>query len=249
LGSIPVTTMTNVLQAPDPQPSSSYSPLLRFYRSPIGKKLLSGLTGLALVTFVVVHMVGNLWLWAGRQAYNAYAHHLESWGGLLYAIEVLLLLALLVHVAVGLEIFVGRLRARPQGYQHYQSVGGDSYQSLGSRSMVVTGGGLGMFLVAHLLTFKFGPQYSTELQGETVRDLSQLVVEVFRQPIHTLIYSAVLLGLGLHLRHGLWSALQSLGLLQGTQRSLAVAASLVLAIAIILGFGVLPWAVLLGVIS
>jgi succinate dehydrogenase / fumarate reductase cytochrome b subunit len=76
-----------------------------------------------------------------------------------------------------------------------------------------------------------------------------LVVEVFRQPIHTLIYSAVLLGLGLHLRHGLWSALQSLGLLQGTQRSLAVAASLVLAIAIILGFGVLPWAVLLGVIS
>lgn len=239
--------MTKVLQAPDPQPSPS--PLLRFYRSQIGKKLVSGLTGLALVTFVVVHLVGNLWLWAGRQAYNAYAHRLESWGGLLYAIEALLLLALLVHMAVGLEIFVGRLRARPQGYQRYQSVGGDSLQSLGSRSMVVTGATLGVFLVAHLLTFKFGPYYSTELQGETVRDLAQLVVEVFRQPAPTLIYSAVLLGLGVHLRHGLWSALQSLGLLQGPQRLLAVGASLVLAIAIVLGFGVLPWAVFLGAIT
>lgn len=239
--------MTNVLQAPDPQPSPS--PLLRFYRSPIGKKLVSGLTGFALVTFVVVHLVGNMWLWAGRQAYNAYAHRLESWGGLLYAIEALLLLALLVHMAVGLEIFVGRLRARPQGYQRYQSVGGDSLQSLGSRSMVVTGATLGVFLVAHLLTFKFGPYYSTELQGETVRDLARLVVEVFRQPAPTLIYSAVLLGLGVHLRHGLWSALQSLGLLQGPQRLLAVGASLVLAIAIVLGFGVLPWAVFLGAIT
>jgi succinate dehydrogenase / fumarate reductase cytochrome b subunit len=209
---------------------------------------VSGLTGLALVTFVVVHLVGNLWLWAGRQAYNAYAHRLENWGGLLYAIEALLLLALLVHMAVGLEIFVGRLRARPQGYQRYQSVGGDSLQSLGSRTMVVTGTTLGIFLVAHLLTFKFGPYYSTELQGETVRDLARLVVEVFRQPAPTLIYSAVLVGLGVHLRHGLWSALQSLGLLQDPQRSLAVGASLVLAIAMVLGFGVLPWAVFLGAI-
>ncbi len=239
--------MTNLLQAPDPQPSSS--PLLRFYRSPIGKKLVSGLTGLALVTFVVVHLVGNLWLWAGRQAYNAYAHRLESWGGLLYAIEALLLLTLLMHMAVGLEIFMGRLRARPEGYQRYQSVGGDSLQSLGSRTMVVTGTTLGIFLVAHLLTFKFGPYYSTELQGETVRDLARLVVEVFRQPAPTLVYSAVLLGLGVHLRHGLWSALQSLGLLQGPQRSLAVGASLVLAIAMVLGFGVLPWAVFLGAIA
>ena len=239
--------MTNVLQAPDPQ--SSPSPLLRFYRSPIGKKLISGLTGLALVTFVVVHLVGNLWLWAGHQAYNAYAHWLESWGGLLYAIEALLLLALLLHMAVGLEIFVGRLRARPQAYQRYQPLGGDRLQSLGSRSMVVTGATLGIFLVAHLLTFKFGPYYSTELRGEAVRDLARLVVEVFRQPVPTLVYSAVLLGLGMHLRHGLWSALQSLGLLQGPQRVLAVGASLVLAIAIVLGFGVLPWGVFLGAIA
>jgi succinate dehydrogenase / fumarate reductase cytochrome b subunit len=115
--------------------------------------------------------------------------------------------------------------------------------------MVVTGATLGIFLVAHLLTFKFGPYYSTELRGEAVRDLARLVVEVFRQPAPTLVYSAVLLGLGMHLRHGLWSALQSLGLLQGPQRILAVGASLVLAIAIVLGFGVLPWGVFLGAIA
>ncbi len=241
--------MTNALKASDSLKPPAGSPLLRFYRSPIGKKLISGVTGLALAAFVMVHMLGNLLLFAGRDAYNAYAHHLESWGILLYAIEGVLLASLLFHAGVGIEIFLGRLRARPEGYRQYASAGGASYQSLSSRTMIVSGIVLAGFLVAHLLTFKFGPYYSTQLNGDSVRDLARLVVEVFHKLPYTLGYSIVLVGLGLHLRHGLWSAVQSLGILHQGIRSVAYGVGALLAAAIALGFLVLPWAIYWGAVG
>jgi len=237
--------MTPILKAPDTT-SVTGSPLLRFYRSAIGKKLLTGVTGLALATFVLVHMLGNLLLFLGRQPYNAYAHHLASLGPLLYAIEGVLLVAVLLHGAIGVEIYVGKRRARADHYQVYQSVGKDSYQSVSSRTMIISGTVLAGFLVAHLATFKFGPYYPTDLNGETVRDLARLVVEVFHKLPYTLGYSMVLGLLGLHLRHGIWSAFQSIGALEAGIRPAAYSISLTLAGAIALGFLVLPWAVYLG---
>jgi succinate dehydrogenase / fumarate reductase, cytochrome b subunit len=241
--------MTNVLKAPEPSTAPAPSPLLRFYRSPIGKKLISGVTGLALFTFVLVHMLGNLLLFAGHEAYNAYAYHLESWGIVLYAIEAVLVATVLLHMAVGTEIFIGRLKARPEGYGQYQSVGGTTYQSLSSRSMIVTGAALAVFLVLHLITFKFGTYYPTQFQGEPVRDLARLVVEVFHKLPYTLGYSVVLLGLGLHLRHGVWSAIQSIGALHAGIRPIAYGVSALLAAAIVVGFLVLPWAIYWGAIA
>ncbi|HIK43456.1 MAG TPA: succinate dehydrogenase cytochrome b subunit [Leptolyngbyaceae cyanobacterium M65_K2018_010] len=240
--------MTNMLKAPEPSPPSPASPLWRFYRSPIGKKVVSGVTGLGLAIFVLVHMLGNLLLFAGSEAYNSYAHHLENWGVLLYAIEAVLVGAVLFHGAVGLEIFVGRLRARPQGYRQYQSVGGSSYQSFSSRTMILTGTVLAVFLIVHLWTFKFGTYYPAQLNGEPARDLARLVVEVFQKLPYTLGYSVVLLLLGLHLRHGLWSGLQSLGTLHSGIRPIAYGLSAILAAAIALGFVILPWAIYWGVV-
>lgn len=241
--------MTNVLKAPEAVETLPQSPLVRFYRSPIGKKLISGATGLALAGFVLVHMVGNLLLFVGRDAYNAYAEHLASWGVLLYAIEGLLVAIALLHAAVGISVFVGRLRARPEGYAQYQSVGGSSYQSLSSRTMIISGTVLAVFLGLHLWTFKFGPYYPTELDGQPVRDLARLVVEVFHKLPYTLGYSAVLLGLGFHLRHGVWSAVQSLGALHAGIRPIAYSLSALLAAAIAVGFGLLPWAIYGGIIG
>jgi succinate dehydrogenase / fumarate reductase cytochrome b subunit len=241
--------MTDALKTPKSPQSPDAPSLLRFYRSPIGKKLISGVTGLALATFVLVHMLGNLLLFAGRDAYNIYAHHIENWGILLYAIEGVLLTSVLFHAGVGLEIFLGRLKARPEGYRQYQSAGGTSYQSLSSRTMIVSGMMLGVFLVAHLLTFKFGPYYPTQLNGEPARDLARLVVEVFHKLPYDLGYSVVLLGLGLHLRHGLWSAFQSIGVLHQGIRPIAYGVGAMLAAAIALGFLGLPWAIYWGAIS
>lgn len=241
--------MTNVLKAPASTETRPQSPLMRLYRSPIGKKLISGATGLALAGFVLVHMVGNLLLFFGHDAYNAYAKHLASWGVLLYATEGLLGAIALLHMGVGVSVFVGRLRARPAGYHQYQSVGETSYQSLSSRTMMVTGAVLALFLGLHLWTFKFGPYYPTELNGESVRDLARLVVEVFHKLPYTLGYSAVLLGLGFHLRHGVWSAVQSWGALHDGIRPIAYGISALLATAIALGFVALPWAIYSGLIA
>jgi succinate dehydrogenase / fumarate reductase cytochrome b subunit len=106
-----------------------------------------------------------------------------------------------------------------------------------------------VFLVAHLLTFKFGTYYTTELGGEPVRDLARLVVEKFQHLPYVVGYSAVLVLLGSHLRHGLWSALQSIGLLNAGVRPLVVGASGVLGGGIAIGFLLLPWAIYLGLVS
>jgi succinate dehydrogenase / fumarate reductase cytochrome b subunit len=225
------------------QTTAQPSAFLQFYQSPIGKKLITGGTGLGLATFVLVHMIGNLLLFAGHDAYNRYAHHLESLGPVLWTIESVLMAVFLIHAIAGLHIFVGKLRARPTGYTVYTSKGEPSLQSISSRTMIMTGGVLGAFLVIHLLNFKFGTQYTTPLEGESVRDLARLVVEKFQQPAYAFGYSGVMVLLGFHLRHGIWSAMQSLGTMAKPVRFTLYGLSLVLGMAIAAGFIVLPLAI------
>lgn len=213
-------------------------------KSPIGKKLLTGITGLGLVTFVVVHLLGNLTLFFSVSAYNQIAYVVEKLGPLTYLIELALLAIALLHIHLGTQIYLGKRKARPVDYAEYESAGGSSRQSLSSRTMIFSGLLIGVFLVFHLSTFKFGPYY--ELPGSSHRDLSRLVFETFHKPTYTASYVIILSLLGLHLRHGLWSALQSLGV--ATQPS-AVAASAVLGGAIALGFIGLPLSIYFGLIG
>ncbi|MBE9112324.1 succinate dehydrogenase cytochrome b subunit [Nodosilinea sp. LEGE 07298] len=244
--------MTNTLKAPEQKPESSKtaaSPLLTFYRSSIGKKLITGFTGLALVTFVLVHMAGNLLLFVGRDAYNAYALLVSNFGVVYYAFELALTAIVLLHAWVGIEIFWRRRQARPEGYSTYQSAGGNSYQTLSSRTMIITGLVLAVFWVTHLMTFRFGTHYTTELGGDTVRDLARLVIEKFQALPYVVGYTVILGLLASHLRHGFWSALQSIGLLDRGIRPLAYGTSAVVGAGIAAGFLLLPWAIYLGLVS
>ncbi|MEL6554985.1 MAG: succinate dehydrogenase [Cyanobacteria bacterium J06621_11] len=227
------------------QAASSPSTLpSNLYQSPIGKKLLTGITGLGLVTFVVVHVVGNLTLFYSADAYNRLAHFIESCGPLLYLVELLLLGMVCLHAAIGINIYLGKRQARRVEYAEYESAGAPSRQTLSSRTMIVSGGLLGLFLIGHLATFKFGKVYT--LPGSTGRDLARLVFETFHSPIYTAGYVVILSGLGLHLRHGIWSALQSLGI---STKPSVFAVSAVLGGAITLGFIGLPLAIYFGLIG
>ncbi len=226
-------------------PESNY--LLTLYQSSIGKKLLTGITGLVLVTFVIIHMTGNLVLLVNADGYNQYGHYIERLGPLLWLIDIGLLGFLVVHVLMGVRIFLGRLRARPQGYTIYTSAGPPSYQTLSSRTMIVTGLVLGSFLVWHLLTFKFGIRYT--VPGSDIRDLSRLVIEKFHQPLYAFGYTGVMVMLASHLRHGIWSAFQSLGALNAALRPVVYTISVLLAIGIALGFVVLPLGIYFGLIT
>ena len=214
------------------------------YRSPIGKKLLTGVTGLGLVTFAIIHLLGNLTLLFSVSAYNQIAHVIEGLGPVAYLVEFGLLAIALLHATIGLKIYLGKRQARPVGYAEYASAGAPSRQTLSSRTMIFSGLVLGVFLVVHLATFKFGPYYT--LPDSSHRDLARLVFETFHKPGYTAGYVGVLIVLGLHLRHGIWSALQSVGV---ETRPAVVAMSVGLGGAIALGFIGLPLVIYFGLIG
>ncbi|NEP17663.1 MAG: succinate dehydrogenase cytochrome b subunit [Leptolyngbya sp. SIO4C1] len=222
-----------------------------FYRSPVGKKIITGVTGLALASFVLIHMLGNLVLLFSPAAYNQYGYVIERLGPLIWGIELVLLTAVVFHAVLGIQIFLGKLKARPVGYDQYHSAGAPSQQSLSSRSMIWTGLILAGFLVWHLSTFKFGTYYTvgSTVGGSDRRDLARLVFEKFHQPLYAFGYTGILVLLGLHLRHGLWSAWQSIGAMSQGLKPVAYSLALMFAVAIALGFMVLPLAIYFGLIG
>lgn len=225
-------------------------------RSPIGKKLLTGLTGLALVGFVLMHMIGNLAMFSGDAAYNEYSHFLVSLGPLLWAVEAGLVLFFVTHTTVGVQIWLRKRRARPIGYDTYKSAGAPSRQSMSSRSMIVTGVIILGFLIFHLYSFKYGPggpgngdeAYLTSIGGEEMRDLARLVRERFAGAFYTFGYTSIMLLLILHLRHGVWSALQSLGTLRPSWSPIIYTLGGLVGLGIGLGFIAMPLAIYFGII-
>ena len=229
--------------------SSDRPKIVNFYTSSIGKKIITGVTGLGLSLFVLFHVAGNLTLFAGSEAYNQLAHFLDSLGILLYIVEFTLLGLAIFHVIVGINIRLNTLKARPVGYSQIKSIGEPSKQSVSSRSMLITGAILLGFLVLHLSTFKFGAYYSTVINGVEMRDLSSLVIEKFHNPIYAFGYASVMIMLGFHLRHGIWSAWQSIGVLNSKISPAVYAIALVLAISIAIGFIALPLSIYFGFIN
>jgi succinate dehydrogenase / fumarate reductase cytochrome b subunit len=187
-------------------------PLTTTVWSSVGKKIITGLTGLGLCIFIIEHLLANLNLFIGSDAFNLYTHNLMNLGGLLYVVEGLLALAFLLHAIVGISIWLNKREARPVPYEQTANAGGTSRKSIYSVSMIYTGVLLLIFLVLHLKTFKYGPYYTSYIDGVgEVRDLYRLVMEVYRDPFYVIFYVILMTLLGVHLRHGFWSAFQSLG--------------------------------------
>jgi len=212
--------------------------------SSIGKKLLNGATGVLLLLFIVGHLAGNLTIFAGKDALNGYAQVTHNLGGLLIAIELALAAVFLIHAASAISVWLDNRRGRSSRYTVTRSKGASSKQTVASRSMIVTGIVLLVFLVVHLWQFRFGPGmdqgYVADLDGQRVWDLHRIVVEVFKDPVWVAIYMAVMVLLGLHLRHGFWSAFQTLGALSPRTRPFFFSAGVLFALVIAAGFFVLP---------
>jgi succinate dehydrogenase / fumarate reductase cytochrome b subunit len=213
--------------------------------NPITRKLITGVTGLGLTIFVVAHMLGNLSYFSPNpHAYNLYSHTLISLGPLLWIVELGLLGFFVFHVILGFSIWRKKGAARDVGYQVYRSVGTPSMQSTSSRSMIITGGILLIFIVIHLISFKYGPGigegYTVNVDGVEMRDMKRLLEEKFASPIYTFAYTGVMLLLALHLRHGIWSSLQSLGAMNARLTPIVYGIGLIMGILIAIGFFVLP---------
>jgi succinate dehydrogenase / fumarate reductase cytochrome b subunit len=210
--------------------------------SSVGKKLLNGLTGVFLLLFIVAHLAGNLTIFVGKDALNGYAAITHSLGWVLIAIELGLGAVFLLHAVSAITDWLDNRRARQSRYVMSRTKGASSKQTIASRTMIVTGLVLLAFLIIHLKQFRFGPSYQTTLAGhaDTVWDLHRVVVEVLKQPVWVAFYVICMVLLGFHLRHGFWSAWQSIGALNPRLRPLAFSAGMIFALVIAAGFIALP---------
>lgn len=213
--------------------------------SSIGRKFIMGLSGLALVGFIITHLAGNLTLLdPSGQLFNAYVKKLTDLGPLKIAGEVGLVLLFGIHIVMAFFLKADHRAARTSRYVKHRSKGGPSLWNLASVNMILTGLVLLVFLVIHVKQFTLGPAeaegYVTIVNGLDARDLHKLVVETFAQPLWVGVYVAVMLMLGLHLRHGFWSAFQSLGAMNPRYTKPVHMLGLLFGIVMAVGFIILP---------
>jgi succinate dehydrogenase / fumarate reductase, cytochrome b subunit len=177
--------------------------------STIGRKQVIGVTGLGLSLFVLAHMAGNMLMFVSPQAYNEYGHALVS-NPLIYVAEAGLIAFFAGHLLLALKLAWENAVARPQRYAVAAS--GDKATSLVQKTLWAQGLLILVFVILHLITFKFGTVYMVDYGAGPIRDLHRLMVEVFSIPMYVVWYVVALVVLGLHLSHGLGSTFQTLGL-------------------------------------
>lgn len=204
--------------------------VVEFLDSSIGKKMTVALAGLLLVGFLVAHLAGNLLLFVGAPAFNHYAETLEA-NPLLPLAEAGLVLLFAVHILQSLRARLANRAARPAAYESYRSKGA---RTPGSRSMALTGLLILAFVAVHVGTFKY------QLGGAKGADLYEHVANWFSHPAYALFYVAAVLGVGLHLSHGVQSGLQTFGVNHPRYTPLLKRAGLALSAALTVGFASLP---------
>jgi succinate dehydrogenase / fumarate reductase cytochrome b subunit len=219
--------------------------LKRLFSSTLGRKYLMGATGLALGLFIIIHLLGNLTLFSKNgDSINIYASKLESLGVALIVLELGLLATFVIHIVTAIQVTLTSKGARAIAYENAKSKGGPTKNSISSRNMIITGLVLLVFLVIHIIQFRFGPEiedgYTTMVNGVMVHDLYRVVVETFVQIKWVVFYCGVMLFLGFHLRHGYWSAFQSLGILNPRWSKPIYAVALILAVIISVAFFFIP---------
>lgn len=213
---------------------------IKALQSQVGRKILTGITGLGLIVFIIVHLIGNLTLFGSAEAFNQYTYSLENLGWMLYILEAGLVLVFVLHAGVGISIWWKRRCAKPVKYKDFKSKGGPSHINWSSRSAIFTGVVLLIFLVIHLLNFKFATAPTTMLDGHQVRDLKKLVINTFQNPWYAFGYTFVMILLGFHLADGFWSAATSLGMKRKRFSDIFYTISMIFAILMAIGFLFIP---------
>jgi succinate dehydrogenase / fumarate reductase cytochrome b subunit len=216
-------------------------------RSSLGKKTVVALSGVILIGFVIMHLAGNLLVFRGPDALNAYAQKLRHLGPWLWVARVGLIAAAIAHVVASVLVTIENRRARPIPY----AVQRTAKTTLGARTMALSGLLLLAFLVYHLLHFTFRvthPEISHATDAAGRHHVYAMVVLSFQDLRLSLAYVAAMALLCLHLGHGIASTGQTLGLL--TERTLPAAEWIgrIAALAVFIGYVSIPLAVLAGVI-
>ncbi|MFT7461888.1 MAG: succinate dehydrogenase / fumarate reductase cytochrome b subunit [Pseudohongiellaceae bacterium] len=224
--------------------------LVRLLGSSVGRKAILALTGLALLGFVVGHLLGNLQIFLGPEALNAYAAGLQDLGALLWVARGGLLFVFVVHIAVAVKLASENKAARPVAYVDPV---GKVAANPATRLMLLSGLTVLLFVAYHIAHFTLGVAHPEHRQiamdAGAHPDVYAMVIAGFSQPLVAILYIAAMAALGLHLHHGIASVFQTLGLTNKAYAPLLQKLGRSLAWALFLGNAAIPIAVLTGLVG
>ena len=216
--------------------------LRTFYGSMVGKKVVMGITGLIGIGFVVLHSLGNLLVFRGPDAINSYSHFLKSTGELLWTLRIVLIVAVILHVIAAVQLTRQSRAARPIGYVKHEA----QAATIPSRTMRWGGALLLVFIVVHILHFTTGTIRPAGVFSS--EDVYANIVASFRVWWVALFYVIAMIALGLHLFHGAWSSMRSIGVSPPSPRPLHRKLSLAIAVLVWAAFTAIPVAVFSGIV-
>jgi succinate dehydrogenase / fumarate reductase, cytochrome b subunit len=192
--------------------ASSGPPVIRFYRSAVGKKWVMAVTGVILMGFVVTHLIGNLKFYLSKEEINLYGEALRDIPGhllprtfLLWTIRSVLFLAFVLHLHSAYSLTVINKKARPQGYQSKRDYVAADFAS---RTMRWTGIIVLLYVVFHLMDLTWGNANAQFVRGDPYNNL----VYSLQRPVVAAVYIVANIALAFHLYHGAWSMFQSMGI-------------------------------------
>ncbi|HKW46336.1 MAG TPA: succinate dehydrogenase cytochrome b subunit [Gemmatimonadaceae bacterium] len=222
---------------------------VQFYRSTIGKKIIMAATGLIGIAFVIGHMAGNLQAFVGSDKLNGYGALLHGpLGELLWVVRVVLIVAVVLHVMMAYQLTMRARAARPVGYEKREP----QVSTWAARTMRWGGVLLLLFIILHILHFTTGQVDPAHAFGGTDtaghRDVYANLVASFRIWWVSAFYLLAMIFLGLHLYHGAWSSVRTLGYARPSPNPLHRRIAFIVAVVLWLGFTVVPLGVLFGVI-
>jgi succinate dehydrogenase / fumarate reductase cytochrome b subunit len=213
----------------------------------VGRKVLMGSSGILMVLFVIVHLLGNSSIFVGPDGINAYAEKLHSLGPLVWIFRAVMLALLLVHVWFGIALTLENSAANPAKY----AVNRKLKATFSSETMIWTGLLLLAFIVYHLLQFtvRITPDIVKGVDAQGRYDVFTMVVTSFRSTSISLIYVAAMVALFLHLNHGIQSFFQTLGLSDDRTLPTYGALGKVLSVIFLVGYCAIPVTILAGILT
>jgi len=218
-------------------------PLARFWDSSIGKKIVMAVTGIIGIAYVVLHMIGNLQIFQGAERLNAYRHLLHGpLNELLWLARIILIVALVLHVVAAWQLTRRARAARPVGYAERVP----QVSTVASRTLRWGGVLLLVFIVFHILHFTTGTIRPAGVYDEN--DLYGNAIASFHVAWVTAFYVLAMVALGLHLYHGAWSSVRTMGAAPLSAHPLRRRVALVIAVAVAAGFALVPLAVFFGMV-
>lgn len=205
------------------------------------------ITGFFMLLFVIVHLLGNSSIFIGPSALNSYAEKLHSLGPLVWIFRLFMIAMLAIHVLFGILLTLENWAANPKKY----AVNRKLKATFSSETMIWTGALLLAFLVYHLaqFTLRVTPDISPEAVATRPGDVFSMVIGSFRIVPITAAYVAAMVVLFLHLRHGIHSFLQTLGLSNDRTMPKYVVLANLLSALFFVGYSAIPVLILIGILS